>query len=109
MPPLKKPPRAALHASEPSMAPSLSVTTRWAVSGEVLGTQCFPLDWTVFHIRSAAAAKISAAGSGCTPPDLKIMCGGQILSGDTLIQDVGFGPHPEVAVVRVKHVTETGY
>ena len=83
------------------MPPSLSVTMRRAGSGEVLATVRFRIDWLVHAICSEAAARIAAAGGGCTPPDLKIMCGGQILSGDTLIQDVGFGPRPAVTVVRV--------
>ena len=98
-----------VHGPWPSSAPSMSVTVRWAVSGELIGTHCVPLDWTVSILQCVAAAKISAAGHGCIPPDLQIMCGDQILPIDTLIQDVGFGPHPEVTVVRVKHVTETGY
>ena len=83
----------------PPPPPRLSVTMRWAASGEVLGTKGFRLDWPVFAICSAAAAEISAAGHGCLPPDIKIMCGGQILPGETLIQDVDFGPQPEVTVV----------
>ena len=110
MRPLKKPPSSVrVHGPKPSLAPSISVTMRWAVSGEVIGTHCVPLDWTVSILQCVAAAKISAASHGCIPPDLQIMCGDQILSIDTLIQDVGFGPHPEVTVVRVKHVAVTGY
>ena len=81
---------------------------RWAVTGEVLGTQSFRLDWPVYAIRSQAAATIAEAGSGCTPLDVQVMCGGNILSGDTLIQDVDFGPQPEVTVVRVNKIALQG-
>ncbi len=84
---------------------------RWAVTGEVLGTQSFRLDWPVYAIRSQAAATIAEAGSGGTPLDVQVMWGGKILSGDMLIQDVDFGPQPEVAVVRVNKIAlqEAGY
>ena len=81
---------------------------RWAASGEVLGTQSFRLDWPVYAIRSQAAATIAEAGSGCTPLDVQIMCGGEILVGHTLIQDVDFGPQPEVTVVRVNKIALQG-
>ena len=77
---------------------------RWAASGAVLGTQSFRLDGLVYAIRSQAAATIAEAGSGCTPLDVHVMCGGKILSGDTLIQDVDFGPQPEVTVMRVNKI-----
>ena len=81
---------------------------RWAVSGEVLGTQSFRLDWLVYAIRNQAAVKIAEAGSGCTPLDVQIMCGGEILLGHTLIQDVDVGPQAEVAVVRVNKIVLQG-
>ena len=81
---------------------------RWAASGEVLGTQSFRLDWPVYAISSQAAAWIADAGSGCTPLDVQIVCGGEILLGNTLIQDVDFGPHPEVTVVRVNKIALQG-
>ena len=81
---------------------------RWAASGEVLGTQSFRLDWPVYAIRSQAAATIAESGSGCTPLDVQVMCGGKILSGDTLIQDVDFGPQKEVTVLRVNKIALQG-
>ena len=81
---------------------------RWAVSEEVLGTQSFRLDWLVYAIRNQAAVKIAEAGSGCTPLDVQIMCGGEILLGHTLIQDVDVGPQAEVAVVRVNKIVLQG-
>ena len=100
-PPSPRTPRTHPGPPAPPPPPRLSVTMRWAASGEVLGTKSFRLDWPVFAICSQAAAEILAAGSGCTPPDVHIMCGGKILSCQTLIQDVDFGPQPEVTVVRV--------
>ena len=81
---------------------------RWAVSGEVLGTQSFRLDLPAHAVHSQAAATIAAAGSDCTPRDVQIMCGGEILLGHTLIQDVDFGPQPEVTVVRVNKIALQG-
>ena len=103
MPPLKKPPSptAAFHATEPSLAPSISVTMRWAVSGEVLGTVNFRLDWQAWTIRTRAAALIADRYSGCSCPDVLVVCGRQILPGETLIGDVDFGPQPEVTVGRM--------
>ena len=88
--------------------PRPPVTMRWAASGEVLGTQSFRLDWPVYAISSQAAAWIADAGSGCTPLDVQIVCGGEILLGNTLIQDVDFGPQPEVTVVRVNKIAVQG-
>ena len=76
---------------------------RWAVTGEVLGTQSFRLDWLVYAIRSQAAATIAEASSGSKPLDVQITCGGEILLGHTLIQDVDFGQQPKVTVVRVNN------
>ena len=108
-PPSPRTPRT--HPSPPPAPPPpprLSVTMRWAVSGEVLGIHSFRLDWPVYAIRSQAAATIAEAGSGCTPLDVQIMCNGEILLGHTLIQDVDFGPQPEVTVVRVNKIALQG-
>ena len=81
---------------------------RLAFSGEVLGTQSFRLDWPVDAIRSRAAATIAEASSDSTPLDVQIMCGGEILVGHKLIQDVDFGPQPEVTVVLVNKIALQG-
>ena len=107
-PPSPRTPRTHPSPPPPPPPPRLSVTMRWAVTGEVLGTQSFRLDWPVYAIRSQAAATIAEAVSGCTPLDVQVMCGGKILTGDTLIQDVDFGPQPEVAVVRVNKIALQG-
>ena len=107
-PPSPRTPRTHPSPHAPPPHPRLSVAMRWAVSGEVLGTKSFRLDWPVYAIRSQAAATIAEAGSGCTPLDVQIMCNGEILLGHTLIQDVDFGPQPEVTVVRVNKIALQG-
>ena len=107
-PPGPRTPRTHPSPPPPPPPPRLSVTMRWAVSGEVLCTQSSRLDWPVYAIRSQVAATIAEASSGCTPLDVQIMCGGKILSSQTLIQDVDFGPQPEVTVVRVNNIVLQG-
>ena len=57
-------PRTVPSPPPPPPPPRLSVTMRWAASGEVLGTKGFRLVLPVFVICSAAAAEISAASHG---------------------------------------------
>ena len=72
------------------------------MSGDVIGTVRLGSERRVSALCSAAAAMIaSIPGDFCIPPDIQIVFGNQILPNDTRLEDVGFGPSPEVTAVRV--------